>query len=365
MKSDNREINHVLVRKGATIAAYAIEMDGRRYQTWLGTGRHDCEGYVQRGGSRYFRLRSADGEIHVVAEQELNMWRSARRVYRKPANTPPQATTTPSDWHPLWQTNIRTITPEKRAEVRRQIQAAAPKPLPGRYLGTLDQMGSFETWQVDYSIKLSGNLGTVCFERPGGQEKIGPYGAERLAEAVWDAGIDSEKLIVDLRKTGDAALAAFADEVEEVAVARGCAELLEEIGVAQEDEAEPPEVNVESQPAPQEPHAEHPPVPGKPQAWNMDDMCLFFCDGPMTVQVVWHSFEQAWYLRFGGYNDYTCYELYCQPFDEPDADIIQVVSEFLGVRNPNIEILRPKTRECRVAGAPAGRDAGEDAGSAK
>jgi hypothetical protein len=365
MKSDHREIAHVLVRKGATIGAYAIETDGTRYQTWLGTGRHDCESYLLRGGSRYLRLRGADGELHVVAEQALNMWRSARRVYRKPASTPPPATTTPSDWHPLWQTNIRTITPEKRREVQRQIQAAAPKPLPGQYLGTYEQMGSFDIWKVTYSIELRGDLGTLYFNRPGRQEKIGPYGAERLAEAVSDAGVDTERFIADLRTSDDDDLAAFADEVESVAVARGCTELLEDIDVAQGDEAELPEVIAEDQPAPQEPIAEPPPVPAKQQASALDDTCLFFCDGPMTAQVVWHSFEQAWYLRFGGYNDYTCYELYCQPFDEPDADIIQVVSEFLGVRSPSIEILRPKTREYRVAGAPAGRDGGEDAGSAR
>jgi hypothetical protein len=354
MKSDNREVDHLQVRKGATIGGYAIEKDGTWYQTWLGTGRHDCEGYLLRDGNRYLRLRSADGELQVVAEQQLNMWRSARRVYRKPASTPPQATTTPSDWHPLWQTNIRTIIPEKRSEVRRQMRAAAPKPLPGRYLGTFEEMGSFETWEVSYSIELSGDLGTVYFERPGGQEKIGPYGAERLAEAVSEVGIDSEKLIVDLRKSGDATLAAFADEVEEVALARGCTELLEDVdaGVDHRAGMELPEVLEPQEPLrPSSP--KDTPVPANQQAWNMDDTCLFFCDGPMTVQVVWHSFEQAWYLRFGAYNDYTCYELYCQPFDEPDADIIQVVSEFLGVRNPCIEILRPKTREYRAGKGPA------------
>jgi hypothetical protein len=364
MKSDNREINHLQVRKGATIVAYAIETDGTWYQTWLGTGRHDCEGYVLRGGSRYFRLRSADGELQVVAEQQLNTWKSARRVYRKPANAPPRPTAT-SDWHPLWQTNIRTITPEKRREVQRQIQAAAPKPLPGQYLGTYEEMGSFDTWKVSYSMELRGDLGIVYFNRPGRQEEVGPYDAERLTDAISDAGVDTERFIADLRKSGDDALAAFADEVEEVALARGCTELLEDINVAQEDEMELPELNAENQPAPQEPRAELPPVPAKQQASTMDDTCLFFCDGPMTVQVVWHSFEQAWYLRFGGYNDYTCYELYCQPFDEPDADLIQVVSEFLGVRNPSIEILRPKTREYRVAGVPAGRDPADDAGRAK
>jgi hypothetical protein len=344
MKPDKREIDYVQVRSSATIGGYAIEKDGTWYPTWLGAGRHDCEGYLLRGGSRYLRLRSADGDLQVVAEQALNMWRSSRRVYRKPASTATQATTSPSDWHPVWRTNIRTITPEKRLEVRRQIQAAAPKPLPGRYLGTYEEMGSLDIWKVSYSIELHGDSATAYFNRPGGQEQIGPYGAERLADAVSNSGVSPERFIADLRKTGDDSLAAFADEVEDVL---GRCHSPQGVDVAQGVEMGLGEVNAEEQQSPQDPsNHEVPPIPANDNVAKikaeLDDKCLFFCGSPVKVEVVWHSFERSWFVRFDGYNDYTCYELSGLPLDATDAEIAGALEVDLGVRNPSVEILRPK-----------------------
>lgn len=128
------DISHVLVRDGRAISCRVIDTDGAYFESWLALGRHDCEGVIEYGRSRYVRLRSSDGDLGVVEERELlRQPGCSQRIYRTrptdPKPEPPSRAT--ADVALL--SDLRTITPEKRQEIRRQRLVAAPKPLPGTY----------------------------------------------------------------------------------------------------------------------------------------------------------------------------------------------------------------------------------------
>jgi len=181
-------ISHVFVRDALAIPCRIVEADGSYYETWLGTGRHDCEGIIEYGKTRYLRLRNKEGELGVVEERELRY--RCRRVYRR--RTEPAAPST----DPPFLSNLRTITPEKRRQVRRQ------RGLPGTYLNTYEQLGSFEEWVIGYSIQQVAGGWIVHFEKAGDRYFVGPVDNATLIETVEDAGISREEFIRDLRKSG-------------------------------------------------------------------------------------------------------------------------------------------------------------------
>jgi hypothetical protein len=65
------KIAAVLVRKAGAIRAIRLGPRGSRWETHLDAGRHQCEGQVSRGGSRYVRLRSEGGNLYLVSERHL------------------------------------------------------------------------------------------------------------------------------------------------------------------------------------------------------------------------------------------------------------------------------------------------------
>jgi hypothetical protein len=162
---------------------------------------------MEYGRSKYIRLRSSDGELSIVGEGEL-LYRSgrSRRIYRKRAgNSAPEL---PSQIAvDAFPTNLRTITPEKRQAVRRQRSF---KPLPGTYLGSYRQFGSFESWAVRYSIGQCGGEWIVYIEN--GPERLvtKPLEATKLVDAVQEVGIGREDFLNDLRAAG---LGTLVDEI--------------------------------------------------------------------------------------------------------------------------------------------------------
>jgi hypothetical protein len=206
----NPDIRYVIVREPRVIPCRLIEPDGSFCESWLGTGRHCCEGTIERGRNRFVRLRSTDGELAILNEKEL-LCRSgrSRRIYRKrTGNCAPERPR--SEAFDAFPTNLRTITPEKRQAVRRQRSF---KPLPGTYLGSYRQLGSFESWAVRYSIGQCGGEWIVYVEN--GPERLvtKPLETTKLVDAVQEVGIGREDFLNDLRK---AELVGLVEEIERI-----------------------------------------------------------------------------------------------------------------------------------------------------
>ena len=181
-----KPISQVVVRDAGAIRAIAVASS---CETHLVAGRYSCEGDVVRTGSRYVRLRSAAGNLYLVAERHLlGTPGSARRVYRG-APTPKEHATA------VAAPEVHEMTPEQRREVRLQLWAS--QPLKRHRLGTYTECGSMDAWDVDYSIERKDGEWIVTKDGPEGEEEsvsaaVGDEG--KLAEEVWELGYDPADL---------------------------------------------------------------------------------------------------------------------------------------------------------------------------
>ena len=102
---DTRPISHVIVRVYAAIDCLHLDMADRTTEpSWLGKGRWDCDGYIQRGDKTYVRLHFAarPDQVALVEERCLLRYtgRRLRTVYRRRATEAPDGQTAASSAAP-------------------------------------------------------------------------------------------------------------------------------------------------------------------------------------------------------------------------------------------------------------------------
>ena len=175
------------------------------YETHLAAGRYECESDVVRAGSRYVRLRSAAGDLVLVAL--LSTSGKARRVYRGAPTPQEPATAAPAS-------EAMEMTLEQRRLVRTQLWAS--QGLKRHRLGTYTECGSMAAWEVEYAIERKDGEWVITKDGPDDEQEsisaaVGDEG--KLAEEVGELGYDPADLLADLRKTREPQLVALADEI--------------------------------------------------------------------------------------------------------------------------------------------------------
>ena len=224
MKSTRGEISHILVKDEGIIACQAILPDGSSCTATLVAGRYEMEGYIDHEARRFLRLRDPNGRLMIVAELEL--LRQERRVVRRIHQRREQKAGTGLEHLKCVAdapaAKVSPIANADRSKVKARLREAIPESLPRTHLGQYEECGSVDSWTVKYSIERRDRQWIIHREDRGGERESQIFtDVAALVEDVLDRRSCPEYLVRDLRLTRRPHLITLANEVEEIAAARG------------------------------------------------------------------------------------------------------------------------------------------------